>query len=174
MKWIQLELYELQSGHRMRDGRTDGIKPIYPQQLRCAEGIITCMLSITLDYIQGCGNGIILDYVDFVCVPIHRQLDSLFKIRPDQKITYQRAALLPPWKGNAYTHWFGSWTRVAIQDSLNTCPNRLLISYQRNITKSNKWYWNITGGTLSAIFEISFLCTLRVNYIITRQIWGIW
>ena len=30
----------LQSGHGMRDGRTDGVKPIYPQQLRCSGGIM--------------------------------------------------------------------------------------------------------------------------------------
>ena len=34
MKWIQPELKKLQSGHGMRDGRTDrwtdGVKPIYP------------------------------------------------------------------------------------------------------------------------------------------------
>ena len=40
MKYIQPELQVLQSGHRMRDGRTEGVKPIYPQQLCCAGDIM--------------------------------------------------------------------------------------------------------------------------------------
>ena len=70
MKWIQPELYMLQSGHGMRgrwtDGWTDGVKAIYPPTTSLCGGIIKtvfpaiCQWRIDSRYMESCHSMFIL------------------------------------------------------------------------------------------------------------------
>ena len=92
MKWIQPELWELQSGHGMQDGRMDGWtewNQYTPQQLRCSGGII-----ITVD-IENCCPESLKWLKAFITVAsyerhgIANSLNSLFSLTIKEKAPYQ-------------------------------------------------------------------------------------